>query len=304
MKLLPSYTSILFRPLKKKGLFLIGIISITVIVSTSLFSNIFIEQAPQKHADTISQAEGLKVRNALPFADSVRRLYHIPELAYAVISSTDILELQVLGVRKIHTVREARPDDRFRIGSNTKAITGFIAAELVKQDRIKWDTEFFDLYPELKAKSNKAYHHLTLLNLLTFRTRLFSYTYTYSEPAIDRFKGNEDEQRFQFTKWFFQHQPVPGRDSFHFSNLGYVAAGLMLEKVSGKTYKELVADLGKRLGVYFAYGNPNTNDSLQPWGHNSSLVPEPPGDNFRLNWLLPAGNINMNLPDYAKFIQL
>jgi hypothetical protein len=29
-----------------------------------------------------------------------------------------------------------------------------------------------------------------------------------------------------------------------------------------------------------------------------------PCDNFKLNWLLPAGNINCSLPDYTKFIQL
>jgi hypothetical protein len=45
-------------------------------------------------------------------------------------------------------------------------------------------------------------------------------------------------------------------------------------------------------------------DSLQPWGHNTDLEPEAPSDNFKLNWLLAAGNINVSLPDYCKFIQL
>ncbi len=175
---------------------------------------------------------------------------------------------------------------------------------MVKENKIKWNTKFFDLYPELKQKSNKAYHDLTLLNLLSFRTRLFKYTYTYDKPTEKQFKGNEGEQRYQFTKWFFQQKPVETNDSINFSNLGYIAAALMLEKASGKNYKELVNDLGKELGISFGFGSPNSSDSLQPWGHDADLKPQQPGDSYKLNWLLAAGNINMSLPDYSKFIQL
>ena len=246
----------------------------------------------------------LRAQTTLQFADSIRKVYQIPELAYAVVSSTQVYELQTLGITKINTDRLAKADDRFRIGSNTKAITGFIAALLVKQHKIAWDTKFFDLYPELKAKSNPAYYHLTLLNLLSLRTKLFPYTYTYEEPKKEQFTGTEEEQRYQFATWFFQQEPVKSNQSLNFSNLAYAAAGLMLEKVSGKSYKELVQDLGRQLNIAFDFGTPNTKDTLQPWGHDKDLIPEAPADNYKLNWLLAAGNINVSLPDYAKFIQL
>ncbi len=238
------------------------------------------------------------------FADSIRRAYKIPELGYALISADSVYEIDVAGTKKWGTNTPAETSDLFRIGSNTKAITGFIAALLVKQGKIKWDTKFFDLYPELKAKSRKEYHDLTLLNLLTFRSRLFAYTYTNDTPVKGQFTGNEDEQLYQFAKWFFQSKPVNAKDSIHFSNLGYIAAGLMLEKASGKTYRQLVTELGTKLGINFHFGQPNNTDINQPWGHNAALVPEPPGDNYKLNWLLPAGNICVSLPDYIKFIQL
>ncbi|HSC37246.1 MAG TPA: hypothetical protein VLD19_05220, partial [Chitinophagaceae bacterium] len=55
-------------------------------------------------------------------ADSVRIAFHIPELAWAVVSSDSIYEMQVSGYRKINSSLAARPEDKFRIGSNTKAI--------------------------------------------------------------------------------------------------------------------------------------------------------------------------------------
>jgi len=243
-------------------------------------------------------------QSTLTFADSIRKAYKIPELAYAVVSSDKIIEIQTLGFKKINSKLSAEPNDKFRIGSNTKAITGFIAAQLVKSGKIKWTTKFFDLYPELKIKSDPAYYQLTLLNLLSFRTKLFPYTYTYEEPKKEQFSGNEDEQRYQFTQWFFQKKPVSSNDSINFSNLGYTAAALMLEKVTGRSYKELVYGLGKELNINFGFGAPNSADTLQPWGHNNELKPEQPGDSYKLNWLLAAGNINASLPDYIKFIQL
>lgn len=239
-----------------------------------------------------------------PYADSIRLKYNIPELAFAVVSSDSVYEMAVIGFQRKDGHYEANLTDKFRLGSNTKAITGFIAAQLVKENKIQWNTKFFDLFPELKETSNPAYHELTLINLLTFRTRLFPYTYTYPEPTKEQFSGNEEEQRYQFTKWFFQQTPVTSEGDYHFSNLGYTASGLMLEKVSGKTYKELVSDLGKLLDITFYFGTPNTIDTLQPWGHDGGLNMEPPFENHKLNWLLAGGNISVSLPDYIKFIQL
>jgi len=238
------------------------------------------------------------------YIDSVRIAYHMPELAVAVVSADSIMYQQCAGYKKINTQLQATPTDRFRIGSCTKTITAFIAALLVKEGKIKWDTKLFDIYPELKAKSNAAYHDITLLDLLSFRTKLCKYTYTDPVPVRDQFTGNEDKQRYQFMQWALGLPPVAGSAATSFSNPGYTMAGLMLERASGRRYKQLVADLGRQLDIDFRFGAPNSADDQQPWGHNSGLLPEPPGDNYKLEWLLPAGNINMTVGDYAKFIQL
>jgi CubicO group peptidase (beta-lactamase class C family) len=244
-------------------------------------------------------------QRSVSFLDSVRIKYKIPEMAYAVISEDSVYEMQVIGERRRNSGNTAGPTDRFRIGSNTKAVTGFIAAQLVNEKRIRWDTKFFELFADLRRESNPVYHDLTLIDLLSFRTRLYPYTYTDSEPVEDQFEGDDDQQRSEFTRWFFKLKPVENNiDHFHFSNVGYTAAGMMLEKVSGKKFKDLVKDLGKQLNIEFEFGAPNTNDTLQTWGHDNYLNPEPPFENYKMNWLLAAGNINVSLPDYIKFIQL
>lgn len=238
-------------------------------------------------------------------SDSIRRKYKIPELAFAVVSADSVFEMQISGAQRINTNYIAKISDRFHIGSNTKAITAFIAALLVEKGQLKWDTKFFDLFPELKHKSRKEYQDITLQDLLTFRGKLPAYTYTFEKPEKKQIIGSDGEQRLQLTKYFISQKPMKASpDGLTPSNADYILAGLMLEKASGTSYKELVTAFGKTQGISFGFDYPNLSDTLQPWGHNSHSVPLAPFDNYKLNWLLSAGNINVTLPDYIKFIQL
>ena len=78
----------------------------------------------------------------------------------------------------------------------------------------------------------------------------------------------------------------------------------MLEKVTGSTYEKLISELGKELNINFGFGQPNSIGKDEPWGHNSDLMPEKPGNNDKLKWLSSAGNINVSILDYAKFIKM
>ena len=245
-----------------------------------------------------------KAQSLYSYADSIRKVYRIPELAYAVVSSDSVFELQTLGVQRINTNYAAKLNDRFHIGSNTKAITSFIAALLVQKGKLNWDTKFLSLFPELKASSKKAYYEITLQDLLSFRGKLPRYTYTYPQPTNKLIKGTNAEQRFLLAKYFLAQQPMKEENGLTPSNTDYILAGLMLERASGKAYKELVTDFGKILGIDFGFDNPNLTDTMQPWGHDANLKPIPPFDNYKLNWLLSAGNINVSLPDYIRYIQL
>lgn len=245
-----------------------------------------------------------KSQTPINFADSIRIAYNIPELAFAVVSADTVFEWQTLGVQRANTDFTAKPSDRFHLGSNTKAITAFIAALLVEQKQMAWNTKFFALFPELKQKSKAIYQSITLQDLLTFRAKLPAYTYTFARPTKAEIRGDDAQQRLQLATYFLSQKPVPAEKGLTLTNAGYVLAGLMLEKATGKPFRELVKAFGQREGIDFGFDYPNLTDSLQPWGHDEKLTPLPPSANDKLNWLLSAGNVNLSLPDYIKFIQL
>jgi CubicO group peptidase (beta-lactamase class C family) len=243
-------------------------------------------------------------KNIAALVDSIRIAYQIPELNYAVLSSEKILDIRALGVKKRGSSSLAQLDDRFRIGSNTKTVTAYMAAVLIKKGEITWETCFFDLFPALKPQSDSAYYSITLRDCITLRANLAGWTYTNKQPNVKKIKGNKQQQRYQFISWILRQKPPPKINETYWANPSYVAAGMMLEQATGKSYETLLKEFGDSLGIHFGFGQPNYTDPNQPWGHNAALIPEQPSDQARLNWLSSAGNLNVSLPDYAIFIQI
>lgn len=244
-------------------------------------------------------------------ADSIMKIRNIPEMTFAVVTKDRVLVKGTLGYHKVTDVTElpnARPDDLFHLGSNTKAITGFVAATLVEKGKINWDTRFFELFPNLVNHSNRNYHHVTLEDLLSHSARIQPFTSGAEYQKLPDFKGNKKARRKKFAKHVLTLPVVEKNKAFCYSNAGYSVAAVMLEKVSGKSWEKLVADIvRKKLRLDFAFGWPNRNGDNQPYGHweeKGKLVPVSPKTNYDLSLAEPAGDISMNIENYARFIQM
>ncbi|HFK5503654.1 serine hydrolase domain-containing protein [Elizabethkingia anophelis] len=243
-------------------------------------------------------------------ADSMMKVHHIPEMAYAVITPDKILVQKIIGHHRIEQISEkpnANISDFFHLGSNTKAITGFIAGYLTEQNKIKWDTKFFDLFPEFKDKSNPKYLNITLSQILEHKAGIQPFTSGAEYQKLPVFKGNKSVKRQAFAQYVLTLPPVENDKPYNYSNAGYSVAAFMLEKVSGKTWEQLVQDVLKdKLKLQYTLGWPNRTDINQPWGHweDPQLVSVAPETKYDLSMAEPGGDISMNIINYSKFIQL
>ena len=261
--------------------------------------------------------------------DSMRTVYHFPSVAYGVIRNDSVLVLNTVGYRDIETKENSQPTDHYHIGSNTKAFTGFLAAKLVEEGFIRWDTRFFDLYPEFKAGSNPAYYDMTLKQLLSHRARIINFNQNSEVyPIIDTYeKTIEDslspvQKRYHLIREVLKQEPLSpvGQGMENYSNAGFIAASLMLEKVTGKSWESLIGKLSDDLNLEIHVGWPNDVDIHQPKGHinpkiwqldiNKELIPisgELKMVHHNHQYILltaPCGDLCITLKGFLKFLQL
>jgi CubicO group peptidase (beta-lactamase class C family) len=198
-----------------------------------------------------------------------------------------VLEIAALGKHSIQLTDTASLNDRFHIGSNTKAMTAFIIAKYVEKGKLNWNTKFFDLFPSWKSKSKPEYAKMTLQDLLSHRAGILPFQ-GEDDPQIPDFKGNNIQKRKQFAQFVLTFSPVKidNEHPFVYSNAGYTLATLMVEKITGKSWEQLVDQVFNqdlKLNVKLSWPENQTNKDT--WGHlteNDVLTPVPSKNDFHL----------------------
>lgn len=244
----------------------------------------------------------------IDFARSLLKDKNIPQISYAVVNDSSILEIAAIGRHSVNSDDQATLNDRFHIGSNTKAMTAFVAAKYVEKGFLKWETRFFDLFPDWKKDSNPEYYEITLQELLAHRAKIQPFQGT--GETVPKFDGNEQQKRRKFGKYVLTLPPLSPAPTtkFTYSNAGYVLAALMLEKKTGSTWEKLIQKVfNEDLKIEIKLSFPENQKKKDTWGHitdNNKLIPVSSKSADKLEYTAPAGDLNIKLTDFIKFIQL
>jgi CubicO group peptidase (beta-lactamase class C family) len=237
-----------------------------------------------------------------PLLETVRKDAGLPALGAGAVKGGDIVAVGTVGIRRAGHPETVTLQDKFHIGSCTKAMTATIAATFVEQGKPGWDSTLAAIFPERRARMNAAFVDVTLELLLTHRGGLAHDGDSYGDA-----RATITEQRLAYMDAILAKPPAHEIGTFHYSNAGYIIAGAMLERVSGKSWEELMRErLFTPLGMKSAgFGAPaHAGKTDQPWGHifeRGKYVPRY-GDNPPA--LGPAGTIHCGTEDYLKFAAL
>ena len=228
--------------------------------------------------------------------------HNIPSMAVAIIRP-DTIYYGIQGNIRIDTIHKVRLSDKYHIGSCTKAFTSFLAFQAIEENKIGLETKLVDLYPEFKA-IREEYNEVTLSDLLSHNAGIRPYTDGKEFAKLPDFYGSVAERRYEFAKFILQQAPV--RKGVY-SNGGYVLAAMMLEKVYQLPFEYILKNEMDKIGLEVFYGFPNKEDINYPWGHlpeKRDQIPLAPNHEYKLeDYLLPAGDLSINILDYSVFIQ-
>ena len=242
--------------------------------------------------------------------EEVRVKHNMPALAAMVVRSDSVVVASASGIRRNGSDARVTLSDRFHLGSNTKAMTATLLAGLVEDGALAWDTTPLDVFPALADSIHPAYQGVTLEQLLSHRAGLPAFTQGEEWNAMPRVSGSHADQRFVFTSHVLRREPARTPASeFHYSNAGYTVAAAMAEQVAGATWEVLMRDrLFDKMDIAGEFGFPVAVDSAQPSGHferGDTLRPSRLRNSYEPAVMIgPAGDVNMNLPDYGRFLQL
>lgn len=233
----------------------------------------------------------------------------IPRAGGIMVKSDTILAVVVRGRNRAYG-EFIGEQNLVHLGSNTMAVTAYVAARLVHDQKIQWNTSFFDLFPKLQAKAHPGFQQasLTLRELLGHRAGIVPFASAPEFNIASGVKGKGKKQMERFAALVLSYPKLEA--PFTFSNAGYSLAALMLEQASGKSWEQLLdLYLKKELGCQYFVGMPHEKSKFEAWGHftrsNDTVFQElRPEMKYKLPTVLnPALNLSMTPGDYATFIQ-
>ena len=218
-------------------------------------------------------------------------------------TSDGLLAFGVAGVRKRGTETPVTPNDVWHLGSNTKAMTATLIARLVEEDKLKWDTTLADVFSGGSFKIDPDLQGVTVLHLLSHRSGLPANLNLADYLGADAAREGVRAVKLELAK---PPQSSPGT-KYEYSNLGYIIAGAIVQKVTGKPWQENMTKqvFGPLKMTSVGFGGTGTPGKVdQPWSHtadgkpvaeNGPKVDNPPVMN-------PAGRVHCTIQDWSKYV--
>lgn len=276
---------------------------------------------PSGFGDTASNGSRIPVDLSAQLAEIIAKGDNPPPGIAAVIIDRDgVVARGVAGVRKAGGTVPVTINDKWHLGSCTKAMTGTLAALLVSDGTLQWDSSIGDVFNPLRDEKSKITNNwrlCTLRELTTCTANVPTDLGEYGGRPLwsnlwdkARAKVPPRQQRaYLFDELVKSNIGTPGY-GFQYANASVALAGYMEETAAKTDYETLITQrLFAPLGMTSAgFGAPGTVDAEtedQPWGHTASGKAMPPGVNAdNPASIAPAGTVHMSIEDWGRFARM
>ena len=228
------------------------------------------------------------------------KTFDVPGMGIAVVKNGKVVLAKGFGIRKLGDPAPVDAQTLFGIASNTKAFTATALGLLVEEGKIAWDAPVTRYLPWFQMWDPYVTREMTVRDLLVHRSGLglgAGDLLIFPESIYSR---RQILERLRFVK-----PATSFRGAYAYDNILYLAAGEVIEAVSGRTWEDFISErILKKAGM--AWSQPR--HSADAAGMNlaiphapleTGLSPLPPDENDNMN---PAGGILSCAEDMAKWM--
>ena len=234
--------------------------------------------------------------------DSLRYVLDLPALAGAIITDTGIVEAQAVGCRRYGGPENITVNDKFHLGSCGKSFTSVLMGTLVDEGLVTWNTTLPEIFPEYSSSMRIEYKDVTVKNILSHSAGFIrDVDFTILKSSSPR------ERRIEALAWALKQPPAQQRGKFLYSNLGYMIAGAVIERLLDQSYESLMMErvitpLGITTAGFGTMGTEGKED--QPLQHTPNHAPVIASPDAGLDPCYnPAGGLYMSVGDWGKYCQ-
>jgi CubicO group peptidase (beta-lactamase class C family) len=228
-----------------------------------------------------------------------------PGLALLVRQGGKTVLARGYGVRDLSSRAAIDPRTSFRLASVTKQFTAMAVMLLVREGRLSYDTPLTDVVPAFPAYGSG----ITLRHLLTHTSGLPDYEDLMAAAERDRGPSWTPERQIHDAEVLgLLRSATAGRfapgTSWAYSNSGYVVLGLVVARVSGRSFPDFLHEriFGPlRMSHTLAYERGRSEVARRALGHARDGAAFREHDQSSTSATLGDGGVYSSLEDLAKW---
>ena len=228
------------------------------------------------------------------------KTFAVPGIGIAVVKDGKVVLAKGYGVRKLGEPAPVDAQTLFGIASNTKAFTATALALLVEDGKLAWDAPVTRYLPWFQMWDPYVTREMTVRDLLVHRSGL-----GLGAGDLLIFPESTYSRRQILERLRFVRPATSFRSAYAYDNILYLAAGEVIEAVSGRTWEDFISErILKKVGM--AGSRPRHSGTVA--GMNvaiphalleTGIVAQPPDENDNMN---PAGGILSCAEDMARWM--
>ena len=220
----------------------------------------------------------------------------VPGASVLVIRDDRVLLRRAFGMADLPHRTPATPETNYRLASLTKQFTAMAIMLLEHDGRLRYDQPVREILPELPA----AAQPVTIRNLLNHTSGLWDYEDLI--PDTQTVQVNDDDVLRLLARKDTLYFP-PG-SKFQYSNSGYVLLGVIVARVSGKSFPAFLHDrIFAPLGMTASVAHVEEQDTIahRAFGYTPAPAGYTPSDQSVTSATLGDGGVYTSVDDLMRW---
>lgn len=239
------------------------------------------------------------------YAEALSIMDGVPGAAITIVKDGRTLYQKGFGYADLKNKRPFTAQTNYYIASCTKAFTALMAMRLHDQGLIPLDSKLVDYFPDIEFSEDIPVQQVSVRDLLTHTSGLradpisfrLAYTGDHSFQQLLELLGAIDNNRV-------------GYGNFQYTNEGYNIYGLIVERVTGKPWQDVLSDTVlrpldlKRTTAYMSEAERHNWPMALPYSGLDKNNIEELYLRKRDNTMQSAGGIITNAEDMAQWLKI